>query len=306
MRIVSLLPSATEIVCGLGLADALVGITHACDYPPEIAGKAIVTRPRLATRSMSSAEIDAAVRQAQQEGRGGYELDADLLARLAPDLILTQGLCDVCAVPHGVVQDLVPELPSKPKVLSLNPARLADLLSDVKTVGDFTGHQAEARALITALRTRLDRVALKTAAAERVPRVFCLEWLDPPWTAGHWVPDQVGLAGGQEVLGQAGLPSRRTDWAEVAAAEPEVVVLMPCGFDLEQTCREAARTVWPSEWQTLPAVQQGQVWAVDASAYFNRPGPRLFDGLEILAELLHPQPSGAGLAPTQARRLGAT
>jgi iron complex transport system substrate-binding protein len=200
---------------------------------------------------------------------------------------------------------VVPTLPSKPRLLSLSPLRLADLLSDVKTVGDFTGRQAEARALITALRTRLDQVALKTAAVERPPRVVCLEWLDPPWTVGHWVPDQVGLAGGQEMLGEPGLPSRRADWAEVAAAEPEVVVLMPCGFDLEWTCREAARTAWPPEWHSLPAVQGGQVWAVDASAYFNRSGPRLFDGLEILAKVLYPDRFGPP-GPLEARRIVAS
>ena len=288
MRIVSLLPSATEIVCALGLSEALVGVTHACDFPPEIAGKPVVTRPKLATATLTSRQIDTAVHDAQQQGQTLYELDLALLTNLAPDLVLTQGLCDVCAVSHGVVQAAVPALPARPKVLSFSPQKLADVLSDVKTIGDFTGRQPQARALIAQLRSKLDRVALATARLQRVPRVVCLEWLDPPWTAGHWVPDQVGLAGGQELLALAGLPSRRADWAEVVAAEPEVLVLMPCGFDLEHALQEAARTTWPTEWPALPAVRTGQVWAVDASAYFNRPGPRLFEGLELLASLFHP------------------
>jgi iron complex transport system substrate-binding protein len=211
-----------------------------------------------------------------------------LLGELRPDLILTQGLCDVCAVPHSLVRQTVPRLSSKPKVLSFSPGHLADVLSNIKTVGEFTGRRAEARRLITALRTRLDLLALKTGIVERPPRVFCLEWLDPPWTAGHWVPEMVGLAGGFEGLTAAGLPSRRASWGEIAEYAPEVVVLMPCGFDLDRTRREAAEVAWAPEWHTLPAVQEGRVYAVDASAYFNRPGPRLFTGVEILAQLFHP------------------
>ena len=289
MRIASLLPSATEIVCALGLIDELVGVTHECDYPPEVVGKPVVTRSVLAGEGLTSCEIDDAVRAQQASGQGVYELDATLLAELAPDLVLTQGLCDVCAVSHSVVRQTVPQLPGKPRVLSFSPQHLADVLSNVKTVGDFTRRTAEARALIAALRTRLDRVALKTVAVERPPRVFCLEWLDPPWTAGHWVPEMVGLAGGIDALTTAGLPSRRATWQEIAAYAPEVVIVMPCGFDLERTLFEAARTDWPPEWQSLPAVRAGRVWAVNGSAYFNRPGPRLFTGVEILAEVLHPE-----------------
>jgi iron complex transport system substrate-binding protein len=288
VRIVSLLPSATEIVCGLGLADALVGVTHACDFPPEAVGKPVVTRSRLATESLTSRQIDDAVRSRQEDGGAVHELDLELLSALAPDLVLTQGLCDVCAVSHGIVRQTVPLLPSKPQVLSLSPTHLADVLSNVKTVGDFTGRQAEARRLIAELRARLDRVALETGHVARPPRVFCLEWLEPPWTAGHWVPEMVGLAGGIEALTTAGLPSRRATWQEIAEYAPEIVVALPCGFDLDRTLREAARTDWPPEWFSLPAVQQRRVWAVNGSAYFNRPGPRLFTGVEILAQLLHP------------------
>lgn len=288
MRIVSLLPSATEIVCALGLTDALVGVTHECDYPPAVVGKPVVTRSRLALDGLSSREIDAAVQDQRQEDGSVYELDVALLGDLAPDLVLTQGLCDVCAVSHSLVREALPRLPSNPRVLSLSPQHLADVLSTIKTVGDFTARQAEARALITSLRTRLDRIALRTVSVPRPPRVFCLEWLDPPWTAGHWVPEMVGLAGGFDAMTTAGLPSRRAGWPEIAEYGPEAVVVMPCGFDLQRTLEEAARTQWPAEWYTLPAVRDGRVWGVNGSAYFNRPGPRLFTGVEILAELFHP------------------
>jgi iron complex transport system substrate-binding protein len=289
----------------LGLADVLVGVTHECDFPPEVVGKPIVTRSFLPQEPLSSLQIDEAVRAQREAGDGVYELDAELLASLEPDLILTQGLCDVCAVSHSLVRQTVPQLPSRPKVLSLSPQHLADVLSDVKTIGDFTARQAEARKLITELRTRLDRVALKTSGAARPPRVFCLEWLDPPWTAGHWVPEMVGLAGGFDGLTESGLPSRRASWQEIAAYSPEVVVVMPCGFDLDRTLTEAAATDWPNEWRELPAVQRGQVWAVNGSAYFNRPGPRLFTGVEILAQLFQPEVF-EGLVPEDgAKRLGA-
>jgi iron complex transport system substrate-binding protein len=289
LRIVSLLPSATEIVCALGLSDELVGVTHECDFPPEVVGKPVVTRSMLASEQLTSREIDEAVHAQQDSGSGVYELDSELLAELKPDLVLTQGLCDVCAVSHSLVRQTVPRLPSKPQVLSLSPQHLADVLSDVKTIGDFTARQAEARKLITALRTRLDRLALKSGPVASAPRVFCLEWLDPPWTAGHWVPEMVGLAGGVDALTTAGTPSRRATWQEIAAYAPEIVVVMPCGFDLDRTLREAARTEWPPQWYELPAVGRGKVWAVNGSAYFNRPGPRLFTGVEILAELFHPE-----------------
>jgi iron complex transport system substrate-binding protein len=303
VRIVSLLPSATEIVCSLGLIDSLVGITHACDYPAEIVGKAVVTRSRLPP-GLTSPQIDQAVAEAERSGQGVYELDLGLLRALEPELILTQGLCDVCAVSHGQVRQAVPALASKPQILSFSPLYLADVLSNVKTVGDFTGSKAAGRKLITALRTQADRVALKTARARSIPRVFCLEWLDPPWTAGHWVPEMVGLAGGHEGLTTPGVPSGRVTWEQVAAYEPEIIIAMPCGFDLRQTVEEFGRTVLPELWHELPAVRSGQVWAVDASAYFNRPGPRLYTGLEILASIIQPDRHRKRLPPGAAARLG--
>lgn len=288
MRIVSLLPSATEIVYALGLGEQLVGVSHACDYPPEATLKPAVTSSVLADASLSSREIDARVAEQQGSAVGTYSLDVERLAELRPDLILTQGLCAVCAVPHGVVRRAVPKLPSKPHLYSLDPSSVGDVLSDVKTVGDATKSQARAREVITALRARIDAVTLRSASAGTMPRVFCLEWLDPPWTAGHWVPEMVGMAGGRDDLGGAGRPSRRASWDEVAAYEPEFIVLMPCGFSLDRTIRELERTSLPDGWAALPAVRSGRVYAVDGSAHFNRPGPRLVDGLEIMAGLVHP------------------
>ncbi len=289
MRIVSLVPSATEIVYALGLGDDLVGVTHACDYPPPARKKPTVTSSTLTATTLTSAEIDAQVAAQQVVGEGVYHLDVERLAELRPDLIFTQGLCDVCAVPHGVVRRAVPSLPTRPRVYSLDPTSVGDVLSNVKTVGDATGSQARARVVIAELRARIDRITLQTAGLLPIPRVFCLEWLDPPWTAGHWVPEMVGMAGGYDALGGSGQPSRRTDWREIARFAPEVVVVMPCGFDLEKTRAEFAVTAFPAEWSTLPAVRDGRVWAVDGSAYFNRPGPRLVDGLEILAGIIHPE-----------------
>jgi iron complex transport system substrate-binding protein len=303
-RIVSLLPSATEIVCALDLADFLVGVTHACDYPPEAVGKPVVTRPLLDLAGRSSAEIDQAIHDASETSTGGvYALDEALLASLKPGLILTQALCEVCAVSHAVVQAALPSLPGKPRVLSLSPTRLADVLNDVKTVGDFTGRSKRARRVQTDLRTIVDRVALSVARATYLPRVVCLEWLDPPWLAGHWIPEMVGLAGGLDVLTTPGLPSRRATWEEIAAARPEVIVLMPCGFGLDATLREAAAVTWPAVWPSLPAVRSGRVWAVDASSYFNRPGPRIYNGLEILARIIQPEAMGGEPAPDQAAHL---
>ena len=288
MRIVSLLPSATEIIFALGLEEQLVGVTHECDFPPEARLKPAVTSSALADQSLSSGEIDARVLEQQANGQGTYGLNVDLLAELRPDLIFTQGLCDVCAVPHGLVRQAIPALPGRPSVYSLDPASVGDVLSNIKTVGDATGCSPRARQVITALRARIDAITLKSASLE-LRRVFCLEWLDPPWTAGHWMPEMVGMVGGFDGLGAMGQPSRRTSWMEIARFAPEVVVLLPCGFNLERTLRELDRTSLPPEWSDLPAVRSGQVYAVDGSAYFNRPGPRLVDGLELLASIVHPK-----------------
>ena len=294
MRIVSLLPSATEIVCALGLGESLVGVTHECDYPAEARSKPILTRSLLDHSTSSSEEIDHAVRRQLQAGLSLYALDEALLAELRPDLVLTQALCAVCAVSYGdgarAVRDVSAEHAGlAPQVLSLEPNSLDDILATIASVGVAAGHGPRAEALLATLRARVARVRERAAAIGRRPRVACLEWLDPIYGPGHWLPELVQLAGGQAGLGSAGSDSRRVTWGDVIAFAPEVIVITPCGFDLAQTLDEAGR-VLPHRpgWQALPAVRQRRVYAVDGNAYFSRPGPRVVDSLELLAELIHP------------------
>src|SRR5687767_6152557 len=249
MRIVSLLPSATEIAFALGLGDEIVGVTHGCDHPSEALSKPRVTFTTL-DREATSAEIDAATTGHLEAGSTSYRLDERLLVDLEPDLVLTQMLCEVCAVPHSLVQGALPAFRHRPKVLSLEPAGFADVLSSIKTVGDHTDRVSEARSLINELLSRVDQVAL--GAAGRPPRrMVCLEWMDPPWSAGHWVPDMVGLAGGTELIGGPREPSRRLEWSTIVQANPEVIVLAVCGFDLDRTVREMDRIEWPAAWSEI-------------------------------------------------------
>jgi iron complex transport system substrate-binding protein len=305
MRIVSILPSATEIVCLLGLADDLCGVTHECDYPPSVRGKRLVVRSALDTASMDGGRIDSTVKEAARDGRPLHEVDVDALRELQPDLVITHGLCDVCAVPFKGVERLVAGLPSTPRVLSLNPHRLADVLDDIVRVGEATGRGETARREAEALRHRIEAVRAKTARSPRRPNVACLEWLDPLMTAGHWVPQMVALAGAYDVLTRPGYPSRRVAWDEVQAAKPDAVVLMPCGFGVERTRMEAASLPMLPGWRDLPAVETGNVWAVDANSHFSRSGPRLVDGLELLAAMLHPELFPAAVAPHAAQRFSA-
>lgn len=298
MRIATLLPSATEIVCGLGLADEIVAITHECDYPPEIRDRPVVVRPRADGSALSSAAIDAEVESAMRRGESLYRLDADALARARPDLIVTQDLCDVCALPSLDVESIAAGLPGPPRVLRLHPHTLEDVFHDIAAVGAAAGRTDEAARVVRALRARVAAVhqACRGAAA---PRVFCMEWLDPPFCSGHWMPEIVALAGGREVLGRAGRPSFRVDWEAIAAAAPEVVVLTVCGFDVARTRAELPAVTGRPEWRVLPAVAAGRVYAANGSAFFSRSGPRLVDGLEIMAAILHPE-AGARRTPPQA------
>ena len=277
MRIVSLLPSATEIVFALGLGEALVGVTHECDYPPEATSKPRVTSTALPAEARTGREIDDGISRLLVEGKSIYHLDRDLLERLQPDLILTQELCDVCAVAYAEVNRAAASVSSHPRVVSLEPNSLDQVLDSIRDVGRLTGCLDRADAYVAALRRRLDAVkASATPADGRRPRVYCMEWLDPPMRAGHWVPEMVELAGGEESFGTPGQPSTKCTWTEIEAYAPEVIVLMPCGYDLPGTLAEAAGMSFPAE----------QVWAVNGSAYFSRPGPRLVNGVEILAHIL--------------------
>ncbi|MGH8897219.1 MAG: cobalamin-binding protein [Egibacteraceae bacterium] len=292
-RIVSLLPSATEIVCALGLESSLVGVTHECDYPPSAVGKPQLTASRISHQTMTSAEIDHVVRS-QLDGHGSiYDLDEAQLRALEPDLILTQELCEVCAVSYRTVERAARVLSTDVKVVSLEPDTLADVLANIRTVGRLTGTRARAEALVAELTTRLEALALPLVDVKRRPRTLVLEWLEPPFAPGHWVPEQVALAGGDHTFGNAGGPSRPTTAAQIRAYAPEVVVLAPCGYYAEDTLRGLPRARLPHGWHELPAVREGNVWAVDATSYFSRPGPRLVEGAEILARVIHPQLFGA-------------
>lgn len=289
MRIVSLLPGATEIVAALGLTDGLTGVSHSCDYPPEISGKPVLTRPCLEPKSLGSAEIDAVIARRLRAGLSVYELDEGALNAAGPDLILTQQSCDVCAVGFRDVTVAVQALRRKPEVLALDPCSLGDVLNEIRRVALAAGAPERATRLISGLRRRIDAVAARAKTAGARPGVACLEWLDPLYAAGHWMPELVELAGGRDVLGTAGVPSRKLSWEQVLAAEPDLLILMPCGFDIPRTFEELHLVTGRPGWGGLPAVEAGRGFAVNGRAYYNRFGPRLVDGLEYLAHLIQPE-----------------
>ena len=292
MRIVSLLPSATELCYALGLGDQLAAVTHECDFPEAALAKPHATRNVLPAGLDDPAEIDRQVAERVVEGLPIYELDVALLQRIDPDLILTQRLCEVCAVSYEDVLAVARQLPHEPRIVSLEPHSLDEMLESLTQLGEITGRAATAAAVVTALRQRLQWVASLLPSGVR-PRVACLEWLDPPMAGGHWVPEMVELAGGEDVLGRRGRPSHYLRWEEIVAAQPEVLVLMPCGYDLPRSVQEAERLRTRPELAELPAVRSGNVYAVDGSGYFNRPGPRLVEGVVMLAGLLHPEAFGS-------------
>jgi len=293
MRIVSLLPSTTEIVCALGLEDSLVGITHECDYPASVVDKPRLTASRISQDTMSSKEIDHAVRS-QLDGHGSiYDLDEVRLRALNPNLILTQELCDVCAVSYQTVERAARMFETDVRVVSLEPNTIGDIFENIRLVGELTARKSEAARLIDDLTGRLDRIRELTARIDRRPRTLMLEWLEPAFAPGHWVPEQVAIAGGDPGFGQAGRPSTTTTAEEIRAYAPEVIVLIPCGYYKEDILRQLPNSNLPAGWEDLPAVRSGEVWATDATSYFSRPGPRVVDGVEILARILHPEIFGA-------------
>lgn len=293
MRIVSLLPSATEMVYHLGLGGSLVGRSAECDFPADVRRKPVVSRPVVADGA--SGEIHRAVSDRIHSGRGLYTVDAGLMAKLRPDLLLTQEVCDVCAPTPGTVEEALRKVRRRPEVLSLNPNRLDDIPEDVRRVGEAAGLPPEtAEEAAAGLRKRLARVSELLGRVRHRPRVFCLEWLDPPYAAGHWVPEMVSRAGGEDLLGLAGRPSRVLSWEDLAELRPEVLVVMPCGFSLERARREFLSI--SENFRGAEIFRQTRVVVTDGSAYFNRPGPRVCEGVEILAEILHPE-RARGLAP---------
>jgi iron complex transport system substrate-binding protein len=288
-QIVSFLPSATEMACALGLSDQLVGITHECDYPLEIAGKPIVVRNALPIEKMNQGEVDAAVAQRMKDGLSLYEVDEKLLQELAPDLILTQDLCQVCAPSGNEVSQALNLLPKKPQILWLTPMSLEEIFANVGELGEATGRAKEAEELIATGRARLEKTAAVTRSLSHRPRVFCMEWLDPVYCSGHWVPEMVRLAGGVDGLSREGEDSVRIPWDEVVEWAPEVLIITPCGFNLEKVIEQAQQLINYPRWSGVPAVREGRVYAVDANSYFARPGPRVVDGTELLAHLIHPE-----------------
>ncbi len=302
MRIVSLLPSATEIVCQLGLDDHLVGVTHECDYPPFVAKLPKVTRT-LIPHDASSREIDGLVRERLKTQRALYSLDMPTLERLAPDLIVTQALCDVCAVSEAEVTAAACSLPGRPQVINLEPMSLEDVLETLQLVAQKAGVPDRGKSVVGELRKRIARVVELTEHVRERPRVVMLEWLDPPFSCGHWTPELVHMAGGNEVIGQPGRPSRTLHWDEIVAAQPDVLFIACCGFSLERTLADLPGLRSLPNWKNIPAVRNERVYVTDGNAYFSRPGPRLVDSLEILAYSLHPSQHNlpAGLSP--ARRM---
>jgi iron complex transport system substrate-binding protein len=288
MRICSLVPGATEIVAALGLQGDLVGISHECDYPPSLSQIPIMVRPRVESHRLSSAQIDEQVGALLSAGTGLYELDEPQLLATRPDLIIAQDLCDVCAVTPSHLEHVLRTLTPQPRLVTLNPRRLDDILQDIETLGVALGQEKAGRQFATDLRSRLDAIRIRVSSETTGPRVACLEWLSPLYTAGHWVPDMVEAAGGIDVLAAAGTPSQKVDWDRLWASAPEVIVLMPCGFTVERTRAELAPVTELPEWKSLPAVRRGAVFLVDALAYFSRPGPRLIDGVVQLAAIFHP------------------
>jgi iron complex transport system substrate-binding protein len=300
MRICSLLPGATEIAYLLGLADHIVGVTYECDYPADAKQKPVIVRSVIDAGRMSSEEIDRKVGELLQAGKGLYSIDEKNFFTAAPDIIFTQGLCDVCALDYNDVVKAVQRLPRMPAILSLNPHSLNDLLDDILRIGAATQREPAAESLVQDLRRRIDGIGM--CEPDYRPRVVCLEWFEPLYVAGHWVPEMIALAGGFDVLGRKGEPSFKVEWQMVLDAKPDVILLMPCGFDVRRTVKESTRLRCRDGWNDLAAVKAGNVYALNGNAYFSRPGPRLVNGLEMIARLLHAQDAAWSLSPTEAVR----
>ena len=288
MRIVSLLPAATEIVAALGLGDSLVGVSHECDYPLEVNAKPRVTHCEIYGKGLSSIAVERWVNQALAANGALYTLDTALLRELEPDVIVTQQLCNVCAIDYASVVSIANSLPKRPQIVNLAPSSLADIFSDIRRVAAALGVVERAQTVVRSLAMRVDAVKLSALKAKSKPRCFLMEWIDPPYCAGHWNPELVELAGGMDPLGKKWVPSTRIAWEQISAARPEVVVLACCGYDVERTRSDLRILEGTPVWRSLPAVRDNRVHVVNGSAYFSRPGPRVVDSLEILAELIHP------------------
>jgi iron complex transport system substrate-binding protein len=302
VRVASLLPSATELLFAIGAGPDVVGVTHECDWPPDARGLPALTRSLVDHAGATSAQIDRHIRGAVHAGSGIYALDAERLAALQPDLIVTQELCEVCAVSYRQVETAVRELPGEVPILSLEPRSLADIMETAEVLGRATGREDGAATLVAAMRQRIAAVEARGAVPGGRPAVACLEWTDPLMAGGHWVPEMVRRAGGDDVLGAEGEPSGQVAWEDVLAAAPDAMVLMPCGFGLQRSLQCAGEVTSRPGFGSLPCALSGRVAAVDGSSYFNRPGPRIVQGLDLLAAILRsapgePLPEGAAWVP---------
>lgn len=298
MRIASFLPSATEMVFALGLGDALVCVTHECDYPPEARTKPVVVRNVLPIETMDQPAIDRAVAERLRTGESLYQIDEALLRKLSPDLILTQNLCQVCAPSGNEVSQVLQTLEKRPEILWLTPRTVSEIFDNLRQLAAATNSETEAERILDDCHARIDALKTLTKACVERPRLFCMEWIDPVYACGHWVPELVKLAGGSDELGREGGESVRISWQEISAWAPEILVIMPCGFNLQQTMKQIwsvfgryspTRSEHSSEFFELPAVKSGRVYAVDANSYFARPGPRVIEGAELLAQIVHPE-----------------
>ena len=304
MKIYSFIPSATEMLFALGLGDQLCGVTHECDYPPEARGKPVAIRSLMDTSRMSQREIDEMVVESMSHGHGLYTIDKALLRENPPDVVITQELCDVCSVSLRDVLSTISDLSKSCQVVSLKPRGLSGVLEDILTVGKACGAEPAAEGLVTSLEARIRGVRERAEGLDR-PRVFCVEWFDPVFASGHWVPEMVRIAGGEDSLGLAGRDSRKIPWELVVAYDPEVLVLMPCGFDVGRTAEDVPLLAKNQGWASIAAVRAGAVFATNGSAYFSRPGPRLVEGLELLSRMIHPEVFGGEMPTERAERVRA-
>jgi iron complex transport system substrate-binding protein len=302
LKIYSFIPSATEMVYALGLGDQLCGVTHECDYPTDARTKPVAIRSLIDSSSLSQREIDDRVVESMNHGHGLYSIDKVLLRDNKPDVVITQELCDVCSVSLRDVLSTISDLSSSCEVVSLKPRGLKGVLEDIMTVGRACGVETAALKLVDSLERRVEAVRGRAAALDR-PRVFCVEWFDPIFASGHWIPEMVDIAGGEDALGLAGQDSRKIPWESVLAYDPEVLILMPCGFEAERAVEDLPLLAKNEGWQSIAAVRAGAVFATNGSAYYSRPGPRLVDGLELMGRMIHPEAFGSEMPPERARRV---
>ena len=308
MRIVSLLPAATEIAGALGLMEQVIGVSHECDFPEEANERPRVTHCAIHNAGLTSREVDTWVRRALRENSTIYTIDEPLLRELRPDVILTQKLCDVCAVGYGTVAKLAETLPDQPRLVNLEPSSLNDIFDDIRHVAETCGVPGRAEKLIVNLSQRVENVCGRAARIPERRRCFLMEWIDPPFCSGHWGPELVEIAGGYDPLGRKHQPSAQIEWQQVLDACPEIIVLALCGYDIDRARRDYELLRSIPKFDSLPAARRREIYLVDASAYFARPGPRIVDSLEILAGILHPEEfpefASSGREDVRVRRVG--